>query len=230
MQTAATKGMTMTDCAFPRDGKDRQSAVAMSNATKAEFPGFAFRARDIVLGILLLWFAAAVIGVASFFRLSSEAAALRESVMAGNENWSRKIALNVGLFTTGLARAGSRFIKMPPEPRAAFDSIRGAEVGIYKLDGSAGWVNPHAILARADKAMTARRWDRVVGVSHEHELVAVYVPQRGFSSTKMKCCVMVLHDRDLVIAGVSGNLEPLFELAQRKVDLKEVTRNFAVRL
>jgi len=45
----------------------------------------------------------------------------------------------------------------------------------------------------------------------------------------MKCCVLVLHGRDLVIAGVSGNLEPLLQLAQSKVDLDEATRSFAMR-
>jgi hypothetical protein len=194
-----------------------------------ESPRFPFRTRDIVLGILLVWFVGAVIGVASYFRLSSEVSALRESVIAGNGMWNKKIALNVGFFTTGLVRAGSRFVKMPAEPRAAFDSIRGAEVGVYELEKSAGWVDQNAILARADKAMSARRWDRVVGVSHEHELVAVYVPRKGFSTARMKCCVLVLHDRNLVIAGASGNLEPLLELAQAKVDLSEVTRNFAMR-
>jgi len=187
-------------------------------------PGFSMRTRDIVLGILLLWFAGAVIGVVSFFQLSSEASALTESVTGGSANWRKKIALNAGFFTTGLVRAGSRFVKMPPEPRAAFDSIRGAEVGVYKLEQSAGWLNPNAVLARADQAMSARCWDRVVGVSREHELVAVYVPHRGLSAARMKCCVLVLQDRDLVIAGASGNLEPLLELAQTKVDLAQVTK------
>ena len=191
--------------------------------------GFALRTRHIVLGILMVWFVGTVIGVASYFRLSSEASALSESVIAGNGMWNKKIALNVGFFTTGLVRAGSRFVKMPPEPRAAFDSIRGAEVGVYQLEKSAGWMDQDAILARADKAMSARRWDRVVGVSHEHELVAVYVPHRGFSTARMKCCVLVLQDRNLVIAGASGNLEPLLELAQTKVDLSGMTRNFAMR-
>jgi hypothetical protein len=118
---------------------------------------------------------------------------------------------------------------MPPEPRAAFESIRGAEVGIYKLEESAGWVDPNAVLARADKAMSARRWDRVVGVSHEQELVAVYLPRRGLSTEHMRCCVLVLQGHNLVVAGASGNLDPLLELAQTKVDLAAVTRNLAMR-
>ena len=126
-------------------------------------------------------------------------------------------------------RAGSQFFKMPAEPRAALDSIRGAEVGIYQLEQSAAWVNPGAILARADKAMLARRWDRVVGVNREQELVAVYVPQRGLSTDRLTCCVLVLHGRDLVIGGASGNPEPLLQLAHSRIDLAKVTRNFAMR-
>jgi len=194
-----------------------------------EPPSFPFRIRDLVLGALLIGFAAATIGVISYFRLSSEASILRESVIAGDGRWNKKIAVNVGFFTTSLARVGSRFFKMPPEPRAALDSIRGAEVGIYKLEESAGWVDPNAILARADKAMSARRWDRVVGVSHEHELVAVSLPHRGLSPEHMRCCVLVLQGNNLVVAGASGNLDPLLELARTKIDLAAVTRNLAMR-
>jgi len=194
-----------------------------------ESPSFPFRTRDVVVGALLMGFAAAIIGVISYFQLSSEASVLRESVIAGDARWNKKIALNVGFFTTSLVRAGSRFFKMPAEPRAAFESIRGVEVGIYKLEESAGWVDPNAVLARADKAMSARRWDRVVGVSHEQELVAVYLPRRGLSTEHIRCCVLVLQGHNLVVAGASGNLEPLLELAQTKVDLAAVTRNLAMR-
>jgi hypothetical protein len=191
---------------------------------------FPLRVRDIVLVTILAGLLIVIIGVTSYFRLSSEASILRESAMAGVEGtWSKKIALNVGFLTTGVVRAGSHLFKLAPEPRAAFDSIRGAEVGIYKLQGTAGWVDSGAILARADKAMSARRWDRVVAVSHENELVAVYVPRRGLSSERLRCCVLVLEGGNLIVAGASGNLEPLLQIAGKHVDFGQVGQHFAIR-
>jgi hypothetical protein len=191
---------------------------------------FPFRIRDVVLGGLLLGFATVVIGVTSYFRLSTETALLRESAMASVDGaWNKKIALNVGFLTTGLVRAGSHLFKLAPEPQAAFDSIRGAEVGIYKLQGSAGWVDHGAILARADKAMSARRWDRIVGVSREKELVAVYVPRRGLATSRMKCCVLVLQGRDLIVAGASGNLDPLIEIAGKHIEFGQIGHQLALR-
>ena len=180
-----------------------------------EPPIFAFRVRDIVLGSMMIGFALVVVGIVSVFRLSPEGAILRESVLAeANCPWSKKIALHVGMLTTGLVRVGSHFFKMPAEPQAALDAIRGGEVGI---------------LARADKAMSARRWVRVVGVSREDELVAVYVPRRNFSTARAKCCVLVLNGRDLVVAGASGNLEPLVKIVDQHLDLARVGQNFALR-
>lgn len=126
-------------------------------------------------------------------------------------------------------RAGSHLFPLQREPQAAFDSIRGGEVGIYRLKDSAGPVDHRAILARADKAMSARRWDRVVGVSQDQQLVAVYAPRRGLSSDRVRCCVLVLKGRDLVVAGGSGNLDPLVEIAKDHFDFKDPGRTFAVR-
>jgi hypothetical protein len=191
---------------------------------------FPLRVRDMVLVTIFAGLLMLIIGVTSYFRLSSEASILRDSAMACVDGaWSKKIALNVGFLTTGAVRAGSHLFKLAPEPRAAFDSIRGAEVGIYKLQGTAGWVDSGAILARADKAMSARRWDRVVGVSHENELVAVYVPRRGLSSERIRCCVLVLEGGNLVVAGASGNLDPLLQIAGKHVDLGQVGQHFAIR-
>jgi hypothetical protein len=188
------------------------------------------RTRNILLLVLLAGFLEMAVGFASYFQLSPEAAILRESAMAGVQgNWHKKIALNVGFFTTGLVRAGSHFFKLDPEPQAAFDSIRGGEVGVYNLVGTAGWGDHGKILARADKAMSARRWDRLVGVSQEGQLVAVYVPRKAVSGSRVKCCVLVLKDTNLIVAGASANLEPLLKIAGDRFDLKEATQHLALR-
>lgn len=198
------------------------------NSAQASDPGV--RLRDVLLWGLLIGIAVMIVGITSFFRLSPEAAILRESAMAGAPGaWKKTIALNVGFFTTGLVRIGSQFFKLDAEPRGAIDSIRGGEVGIYKLQNSAGWVNHGAILARADKAMSARRWDRVVGVSQDRQLVAVYAPRRGLATDHVRCCVLVLKENDLVVAGASGNLDPLLAIAKQNLDLKNATKRLALR-
>jgi len=202
----------------------------MNSAQTPDMGSSSWRLRDVVLFGLLAGFLVTVIGITSYFRLSPEAAILRESAMAGVKGtWSKKIALNVGFFTTGFVRAGSHFFKLDPQAQAAFDSIRGGEVGIYKLKEQFGWVNHGAILTRADKAMSARRWDRVVGVSQNQQLVAVYMPRRGLSAQRIRCCVLVLKDGDLVIAGATGNLDPLLRIAGGQFELKNASQHFAFR-
>ena len=188
-----------------------------------------FRIGGIVFGSILVGFGLVVVGVSSYFRLSPETAILRESALSCvNGGWNKTIALNAGFFTTSLVRLGSHWFKLPPEPRAAIDSLRGAEVGVYKLHGAGNWVDHGAVLARADKAMSARRWDRVVGVSQKDVLVAVYAPRRGVSSDRIKACVLVLQGNDLVVAGASGNLDPVLELAGKHFEFKNAPR-FALR-
>jgi hypothetical protein len=183
----------------------------------AELPHRGFRSGEMILTIVLFSFVLGVVGITGYFRLSTETATLRESALgSASVPWNHRINVHVGFFTTGLVRLGSHFFKMPAEAQAGIDSIRGAEVGVYNLQGTAGLVDAGKILARADKAMSARRWDRVVGVTHEHELVAVYVPRGGVSSARMRCCVLVLEGDRLIVAGASGNLDRVIEIAQQR--------------
>ena len=184
----------------------------------------------VVFIALVALLAFSVIGITGYFRLSSEANALRQSAMSSVAGtWHKKIALHVGRLTTGLLRVGSHYIKLDPEPRAALGALRGAEVGIYKLQEEPEVVDGCAFLAHADKTMTARGWERVVGVSREGQLVAVYCQKRGASSRDLKCCVVVFQGRDLVVASARGNLEPLIEIARNHIDLERATPFFAFR-
>ena len=160
-------------------------------------------------------------GVISWFRLSGDAAALRATALeALPGKWDNKITLHPGFFTTALVRGVAPFFKLPPEAQAAIASLRGAEVAVYKnSEATADWVNTSALLARADETMSARRWDRVVGVSREDELVAVYTPRGGVVGSSIRCCVLVLHRNDLVVAGASGKIDPLIEIAQQHLDV-----------
>ena len=133
--------------------------------------------------------------------------------------WDRKFAVHVGSLTMGVVRLGSHCIHLPPEPRAALDTLHGAEVCVYHLREEPQSVDAAAIFSSADRAMKALGWDRVVGVTRERELVAVYLPHKTIRPAKMSCCVMVFHDRELVIVSAQGNLEPLFEIARKRMDL-----------
>jgi hypothetical protein len=182
-------------------------------------PGSGFRAGYVVAVAVPLFFALGVVGVTGYFRLSSETAALRESLMGSVDGqWKKTIAVHLGWFTTGLVRAGSRLVKLDPEPRAAIEAVRGVEVGVYKVRDGSEQEDHAAILAKTDKAMTRRGWVRVVGVSHDRELVTIYMPRKGMSLRNMKCCLMVFNGRDLVVVSARGNLEPLWAIAQKHLE------------
>jgi hypothetical protein len=175
-----------------------------------------FRKRHIVALAAVVILAWCYIGVTGYFRLSSETRALRESVMNSvSGQWSKRFAVNVGRCTVGLVQLGSGLVHLPPEARAALDSLRGGEVGVYRLQQAQGCINPAAVFQAADRAMAARGWDRIVGVAKASELVGIYAPRSG---SGLKCCLMVLHEQDLVVASVRGDPRPLLKLATRRLD------------
>ena len=171
-----------------------------------------------------------IVGVTGYFRLSSETAALSSSIRkAVPGTWHKKIAVNVGGFTVAVVRHGLRFVRLEPEPRAAIEALRGADVGIYDLRQQTAGVPDPSVLLATDKAMAARGWERVVGVAEKEDLVAVYMPRKGLSARKMKCCVMVLHGTTLVVASARGNVEPLLAIARDHLGQRIEERHFALR-
>jgi len=181
-------------------------------------PRARLRAWHCVAGTLVMALLMGAFVIWGFFQLGSDSEALRASLMGSVQGkWDKKIGLHVGLFSTALVRSGSRFFSMPPEPRAALEAVRSIELGVYELKDAPPRINGGDIVARADKAMAGRGWDRAVGVLHEHQVVAVYVPRRGVRLSHLKCCVLVLESRNLVVISAVGNLEPLIELARSKL-------------
>ncbi len=169
-----------------------------------------------------------VYSVTGYFRLGPDAAAMRRSVMGSiGGSWDKTIAVNVGGFTVGLVRLGSRFFPMDAEPRAAFESLRNAEVGIYKFRSEPQCADRASILATLDRAMAGRGWHRVVGVCKDQDLVSVYVPRKRLSPRRTRACIMVLHEGQLIIASACGNLDPLMVLAAKHIDLERVRRQAA---
>jgi hypothetical protein len=178
----------------------------------------------LLLGGFAILVFACVTGITGYFRLSSDAGALSSSVMRSIPGqWEKKIALRVGPFTTALARAGAGLFSLPPEARNGLSAVQGAEVGIYEL-ASLEQATPLRLSAfrEADRAMERRGWVRTVGVLHDQELVAVYFPRAKMSSRSIRCCVLVFQGRQLIVAGVRGNLDPLMELVRNSPEFKGV--------
>lgn len=178
-----------------------------------------------ILGTVVLWLGLCAVGIAGMFRHSAEVAALRESLMSSTSGaWEKTISVRVGGIVTGLVRLGAGFFPLDPEPRAALAAVRGGEVGVYQLRDGPGWSNPGAILSGMDKEMTRRGWVRGVGVVEPRQLVAVYFPKRKLSISNVRCCVVVLQERELVLASVRGNLDPLWQIASEHIDWPSATR------
>ena len=183
------------------------------------------RFRNRHLFLLLVPVAATVlcvIGIAGYFRLSSETAALRTSLMQSvGGQWNKTIAVHIGGLTSALLRTGLRCVKLAPEPRAAIEALHGAEAGIYRLQPGSQPMDRDAVLSAADAAMAARGWERAVGVVKEEQVVAVYLPRKGVTAEKMKCCFMVLAEGTLVVGSARVNLAPLMAIAKTRMEVRQ---------
>src|SRR6266566_2655402 len=154
------------------------------------------------------------IGLTGCFKVSTDAGALRDSVMkAAHAEREERIEIGIGALTLNLARAGLAFVDLEPEARTMLHAVRSAEVGVYKLRSGHQQLNLAAMLSAADKTLAGRGWDRVVGVMDRRELVAIYVPGQVRSARSVKVCLIAVNGQELVVASARSNLEPLMELA-----------------
>jgi hypothetical protein len=163
-----------------------------------------------------------VVGLTSFIRLSGGARclsnSLTHSIQSQQAGWSKMLEINVGRFTFGAARTALSFARLDPEVRTALRSVRSAQVGLYQLSSDADYLNLGTLLNAADQAMTRKGWTRLVGVSREHELVAVYVPVQQTDASDVQACVAVVNGRQLVVVGARSDLEPLVDLALKQAN------------
>ncbi len=174
-------------------------------------------ARHLWLWVLLvtplLLVVLVVVGVASCFRLGSDARALRdELIKSSGVRWQQEIVLNAGRLTLGAVRTGLSCVKLDPGACAALQSVQTAGVGVYELPAGTPPPDRAAMLAAADSAMAARGWERVVGVMDGQDLVTVYFPNK-VSVHRVKCCVMVFDGKEMVLVSAQGNPEPLLKYA-----------------
>ncbi len=156
-----------------------------------------------------------IIGVASYFYLSSSTQALRGAVMESVPGrWHKHFAINVGGVTLGLARIVTSFIHLPPDARTALQCLDHGEVGVYEIEYTMSAPDYALILKTADKSMRRRGWERIVSVVEGGQFVAVYAPSKH-QGKDISCCVAVLDDRNLVVVSARGDTAPLLKLVQR---------------
>ena len=109
-------------------------------------------------------------------------------------------------------KLGARFVELPPEAKTLLGSVHGVECSVYQLQSNSA---DHAkLLIEADKAMSKRKCDRIVGVIDDNQLVAIYAP-RDQSTRNMTFSVMVLTGHELVCATARGDLDPVLQLGGR---------------
>jgi hypothetical protein len=177
----------------------------------------------VALGVIAL-------GAASYLHLSSDTRALRNGLMkASGVEWRQHLGLNLGGLTLGLVRAGLSLAPLDAQARAAVQTVRGVEVGIYELTAGTKPPDCAAMLAVADTVLNARGWERVVGVLDGGELVGVYVPGAAIAARQMKCCVLVFDGRQMVLVSAQADVEPLWECLRHQTDLRGKVRSLAAR-
>lgn len=175
-------------------------------------------ALTLLLPCLLL--GSLVLGVASYFHLSSDTRALRNGLLqASGAEWRQQLCLNAGGLTFGAVRSALAFLQLDPEARAAVHAVRSAEVGIYETTSDQDRPDCVAMLDAADRALNDRNWERVVGVLDGENLVCVYLPAGLLSSRRMKCCVVVFDGRHMVVVQATANIKPLLECLRNHYDL-----------
>lgn len=162
------------------------------------------------LVFLVGWFMSGCV----WFGLSRDASALKSSIVkttAAPEHEDMEIS--VGGVATFLARSGLKFIDLDPHARAVIESVRSAEVGVYRLDFGRGKLSRAAIMEAADSVLLDRGWDRLVRVSQDGTLIAFYVSARPRSADAVNICGFVLNGRQLIVLSARSKLQPVLDLA-----------------
>ena len=172
--------------------------------------------------VLLFSLAAILLAGSGCFRVSSDTRALRDAALESTDA-DEKIEIGVGFFTLGAARMGTRFLDLPPEARTILASVKSAECSVYDVQSTKG--NPVKVLARADKSMDERGYDRVVGIVNRDELIAVYVPRSTAFNNSAGVSILVLNKEQLICVKARGDVEALIELGYQQMQRKLPARS-----
>lgn len=186
------------------------------------------------LGRVLLVFSVVIVGLTAAamilgarmireLRSVGEHAELRSALLECVGD-TRRVEINIALpgWALALGRVGASLADAPDEVQVGLDAVRSGEVGVYELTDVPDAASRGALLAKADAALLEKEgWERMVTVLEKDTLVAVYTPSTGMNPGRtIDLFVIVLDQRDLVIASARGRTEPIIELAARQVDLR----------
>lgn len=167
----------------------------------------------LFLGSFLLAVAAPVVVAVAVLHISRDTQTLRNAALEESGTyWDRKIEVRAGSAPFMLARMALPLMDVPWEAKQAVSALRSAEVSIHQLAGSQP--DRARMVAEADKRMTKRGWDRLVGVLNEDAMVTVYV--KPLSGTELRLSVLVLNEDQMIAVTGRADLEPVFDLAMRK--------------
>ena len=167
-----------------------------------------------MLAATCVFLALAAGGAYNLLTLSREATALRRGVLDGQAGGaSTRVQLSLDSSLLGLVRTGLYFSPLPEEARLALKSVRKASVGVYELNDALSRSN---MVSRADAAMLARGYSRIIGVVEDDETVLIYVPDDADADT-LDVCLAVLDGKELVVVSARVDSEPLLKLIEQKL-------------
>ncbi len=180
-----------------------------------------------IVGLFLAPVVAVGALVASVIHLNSDAARLRDRILAASGGgWHARVQLNVSPIIVGAVRSGLSFVHdLPDEARQALRAVRSASVGVYEQDAGAATARPGDFWRAADENMLRHGWTRVVGVVDGRDTVLIYLPDGSAQAKPSRICLAVCNDRHLVVVSASIRPDALVNLAQ-----SEMARHGRIRL
>ncbi len=130
--------------------------------------------------------------------------------------WQPRIQVRAGGTLFGLARAGLAVARaaraeIPPEVGTAVSAVRGARVSVWRL--MAGRLDRREFLARMDRSLEVRGWQRAVTVLDAEHTVVMCLPRSELSDRRLPAGVLVFDGRDLVVVTANTRADQISELA-----------------
>jgi len=186
--------------------------------------------RRIVAWFLLFSVAFVVVLAVALWNLLTPSRSVRvaRDALAGGTARSTVVQFDAGYVSTWWIRQGIGIARgLPEEARLAVATLRGASVGVYHLAPAVeemGSEGENADLSDADESLAALGYVRTVDVrSARGERVAVWLacPESG---GRLKACVAVRKDKELVVVSAELDGESLCTLVDLASDEQRVSQ------
>lgn len=171
-----------------------------------------------ILAILFAICLLPVVIVATHIGLSSEARVLRDELKtATGSTWSTRVQLSSGPVLIPAVRAVASFCNIEDEARCALAAVRSASVGVYELDRAGGSLDLGSALASLDARMSSRGWERLVTVIDNNENVVIYTKPGESWNSKMRVCLGVVTEKELVVVSATVFPEALMPVIDKHI-------------